>query len=251
MVKSQQDRRKSDTQLPPPLLFPRSVSPYISRRKSDTAATWQPQGHHHRRFFSTPQVGPTAEIEKKKKSNKFSSLFLGLFRSKSAKPESNSGPISGTAVSVDSCSASPSWFPNLISGRRKKNTRTFSIGEQRQTRRNRDRGMSPARHDGEDAEHSHGESSGYSSETPRRTPANMRRGGGRAAGHSKNVSGMVFCLSPLVRPSPNLHRNQKCMPPDTAVAGESRPHLSQAPSFCKNRSRKLADFGRYYYNPNH
>ncbi|KAK6117764.1 hypothetical protein DH2020_048493 [Rehmannia glutinosa] len=274
LKQAQQDCRKSDTQLPPPLSFPRSVSPYISRRKSDTStATWQSHGHHHR-FHSTPQVGPTGsitvEIKKdtaKSKGGRFSSLFLGLFRSKSNKPGFGSGPISDPGVSVDSCSTSPSWFSTIITGRRKKKIRTFSTdesksGAQRRICRDRDRGMSPARYSDDADEHCHGGSSGYSSEssqgwrqTPRRTPASMRRGGGKVSGHSKNVSGLTFCLSPLVRPSPNHHRNQKGVPPEMVVSGESRvptkPHFSAAASFCKNRSRKLADFGRYSYDPTH
>ncbi|KAG8391449.1 hypothetical protein BUALT_Bualt01G0189000 [Buddleja alternifolia] len=263
--------RKSDTeqqQQPPPLSFPRSVSPYISRRKTDTAAaTW----HHQQpqRFHSTPLVGPTGSINVQVKQNKkrskgarFSSMFLGLFRSKSDKIDLKSDP----PVSIDSCTASPSWFSTVISGRRKKQIRTFSlndeaIGAQRRTCRYRDRGMSPARHsDEEDGdEHCHGGSSGYSSEssqgwrqTPRRTPATTRRRGEK---HSRNVSGLTFCLSPLVRASPSRNWNQKAVPPEMATAGESRapkkPYLSTATSFCKNRSRKLADFGRYSYNTNH
>ncbi|KAL0397437.1 UNVERIFIED_CONTAM: hypothetical protein Scaly_0192100 [Sesamum calycinum] len=194
----QQDCRKSDTQhqqlQPPPLSFPRSVSPYISRRKSDTeTAVWQLHGRHQQRFYSTPQVGPTGsvtvEIRKKKKGNggRFSSLLLGLFRSKPGKVDSDSGPVSDPGVSSDSCTASPSWFSTIITGRRKKQIRTFSLDEstiraQRRACRNRDRGMSPARYSDEEDEHCHGGSSGYSSEssqgwrrTPRRTPATMRR----------------------------------------------------------------------------
>ncbi|PIN05418.1 hypothetical protein CDL12_22036 [Handroanthus impetiginosus] len=260
-------------QQPPPVSFPRSVSPYISRRKLDAAAaTWQLQGGgHHQLFFSTPQIGPTgsiaAEVKEKKKSKggRFSSLFLGLFRSKLEKPDSDSGPISDPGVSIDSCSASPSWFSTIIPGRRKKKFRTFLIDEsttvaQRRTCKNRDRGMSPARYPDDEEEHCHGGSSGYSSEssqgwrqTPMRTTAAIRRSGGRVTGHSKNVASLAFCLSPLVRASPNCHWNQKGIPPEMVVAGESRvtpkPNLSAAASFCKNRSRKLADFGRYSHNP--
>ncbi|KAL8545174.1 hypothetical protein ACS0TY_005388 [Phlomoides rotata] len=96
--------RKSDVQQPPPLSFPRSVSPYISRWKTDTtsAAAWN--------LYSTPQVGPTGSLavefqenrKKKKRSNggRFSSLFLGLFRSKSDKLGTDSGPISDPGVSL-------------------------------------------------------------------------------------------------------------------------------------------------------
>ncbi|KAL8062279.1 hypothetical protein ABFX02_02G137300 [Erythranthe guttata] len=270
---AQLDFRKSDAQQPPPpLSFPRSVSPYITRRKSDTNTdAWGRQ--QHQRFYSTPQVGPTAgsaAVESKKsrrsKGGRFSSLFFGLFRSKSDKLDPKSGPISDPGASIDSCSASPSWFSTIVPGRRKKQIRTFSLDEnliraQRNARRNRDRGMSPARFsDGEDDEHCHGGSSGYSSEssqgwrqTPRRTPATARRGGGKAGGLSRNISGLTFCLSPLVRASPNRNWNQKGMPPE-AAAGESRvqakAHLSTTSSFYKNRSRKLADYSRHYYNNN-
>ncbi|KAL2514055.1 hypothetical protein Fot_28026 [Forsythia ovata] len=274
-AREREDRLKFDAQQPP-LAFPRSVSPYISRRKSDTTATWHIHGHDQR-FYSTPQVGPTGSIavvdntiKKKRASGRFSSLFTGLFRSKSGKPNLNSTQISDPAASgqlnsQDSCNASPSWFSNIIPGRRKKQIRTFSLDEnticaQRRTCRNRDRGMSPVRNSDEEDEHCHGGSSGYSSEssqgwkqTPRRTPAS-RRGGGRH-GHSRNVSHLAFCLSPLVRASPNRHWNHMGVPPEMVVAGASgeirvpaKPYLSTAASFGKNRSRKFADFGRY--NPN-
>ena len=55
---------------PPPLIFPRSVSPYISRRKSEPI----PQ------FYCTPQVNPTT------KKHKFG-LISKLFRSRSRKPD--------------------------------------------------------------------------------------------------------------------------------------------------------------------
>ncbi|CAN0925898.1 KH domain-containing protein At2g38610 [Linum grandiflorum] len=55
----------------PPLLFPRSVSPYVTRRKShghrldDDGGDGDGDGvddswsHHHLRFLTTPQLGPT------------------------------------------------------------------------------------------------------------------------------------------------------------------------------------------------
>ncbi|XP_073146935.1 uncharacterized protein [Henckelia pumila] len=248
--------RKSDAQLPP-FVFPRSVSPYVSHRKSDSAATWRIQGHH-RRFYSTPQVGPNgfaavvAAVEKDKKSGskgRFSSVLQGIFRSKSGLD---------TGVSVDSIAASPSWFSMIVPGRRKKQVQTFSVEEySSKAGRISDRGMSPS--NVEEDEHCRDGSSGYSSEssqgwkqTPRRTPA-TRRCTGRTAAHSRNASGLAFCLSPLVRPSPNRKWSQKVAPPDMAIAGEVRappkPRLSAAPSFCKNRSRKLADFGKQSYNP--
>lgn len=260
------DCRKSDAQqqLPPPLPFPRSVSPYISRQNTDAAAAaWH---LNHRSLYCTPQLGPAAVVVKnggKRSGGRFSALFLGLFRSKSDKHlESGSDPDPDPGVPVESCSAPSSWFSNMMPGRRKKQIRSFSVDEssirsQHIPRRNRDRGMSPARHsDEEDDEHCHGGSSGYSSEssqgwkqTPRRTPAATRRSGAKGTGQGMNISGLAFCLSPLVRASPNRHWSQKVLPPESAAAGEPRvpakPYLSSAASFCKNRSRKLADFGRY------
>ncbi|XP_073157465.1 uncharacterized protein [Henckelia pumila] len=277
------DCRKPDTAThhPPSLAFPRSVSPYISRRKSDNAAAWQTQGHHDQRFYSTPQVGPTGsitvEIEKSRRRSggRIFSLLSGLFKSKRGKTGADaSGPISDPSVSDsvpglstrDPCTSSPSWLSAALPNRRKKKVNTFPVdvsvtGDRRRTCKNRGRGMSPARFsDDEDDEQCRGGSSGYSSEssqgwrqTPRRTPASTRGGGGRAASN-KNMSGLTFCLSPLVRASPNRHRGQKGVPPELITAGGDarappKAHLSTASSFCKNRSRKLADFGRY--NPNY
>ncbi|XP_031092195.1 uncharacterized protein LOC115996899 [Ipomoea triloba] len=275
--RAQEERRKSDiNNNPPPLVFPRSVSPYISRRSSDTS----PWHHHDRsqsgfsdqRFYFTPQIGPNRKIVEgneysKKKTYKFS-MFYNLFRSKSEKPDSD--PVvsnSGEPCMVTSSSSS-SWFSSILSGRRKKQNRTFSVDEstvggRRRACRNCDRGMSPARYsdDADGDEHCQGGSSGYSSEsspkqTPRRTPAVApgRRSGGKSR-IQRNVSGMTFCLSPLVRASPNRQWNQKSMPPDMILTGDIRvPVKSQSSTtstslFCKNGSRKLADFGRA--NGNH
>uniref|UniRef100_A0A5B6ZK72 Uncharacterized protein n=1 Tax=Davidia involucrata TaxID=16924 RepID=A0A5B6ZK72_DAVIN len=267
---AQEDRRKSDSH-PPPLIFPRSVSPYICRRKSDNSDWNHDHRHHHslsdQRFYSTPQVGPTGAIvtasSYKKKHSKFS-LFSNLFRSKSEKTDSDHRvSVSNSGDSCTASSSSVSWFSSILSVSRKKQSRLFSLDEStaagvRRPCRNRDRGMSPARYsnDGENEECCE-RSSGYSSEssqgwkqTPRRAAPPVRPGG--RPSHSRNVSGLAFCLSPLVRASPNRHWNQKGMPPDMAVSGEIKvpvkPHLSTAASFCANRSRKLADFGRFNHN---
>ncbi|CAI9768749.1 unnamed protein product [Fraxinus pennsylvanica] len=72
-------------------------------------------------------------------------------------------------------------------------------------------------------------------------------------GHCGNISGLAFCLSPLVRARTNLHLHQKGFPQETVVIGDSRiltkSYLSNASSFCKNGPRKLCYFGRF--NPNH
>lgn len=287
-VIADQDPRKSDPNPPPPpapLAFPRSVSPYVSRRKSDgfAAATWshnQPDDHlrrnpHHLRFYSTPQVGPTfghsidsGSFNKKKKS-KFS-LFSNLFRSRSEKFESDSRVSYRDSYGTTS-SPSPSWFSAIFASRRDRSSSSSmqsqfyveasAIGGRHRTRTT-DRGMSPAR--GTDFDYDYDEDtgdrspsgSGHSSEsspgwknTPTVAPPSARRS---KPGQSRTVSGLAFCLSPLVRASPHRHWNQKGVPPEIGKSGEARvsgkPHLTNASSFCKNRSRKLADFGRANHN---
>lgn len=251
-----EDRRKSEPH-PPPLIFPRSVSPYISRRKSDYTS-WN---HNHQysfadqRFYSTPQVGPVpaaaviAANSYKKKHGRFS-LLSNLFRSRSEKFESDLG---GSRDSSTNSPSSSSWFPSILPGRRKNKPSVVS-GDRRPCHMG-DRGMSPERTscDGEECDKSSGYSSD-SSERWRRTPATapttmVRRG---RSNHGRNVSGLAFCLSPLVRASPNRHWNQKGLPQEIGLSGENRvpakPHLSTAASFCGNRSRKLADFGRFHPN---
>ncbi|XVF79678.1 hypothetical protein PTKIN_Ptkin15bG0008800 [Pterospermum kingtungense] len=267
-VAAVEDRRgKTD---PPPLIFPRSVSPYVSRRKSDDdSATWI----HHQRFYSTPQVGPTYSATTTtttanfdtarsfKKKNRFL-LFSNMFRSRSEK--FNSDPrVHYRQDSWDepsTSSSSPSWFSAIFAVRRKKpqSSRTSHVEELGQFRhadrrscRIIDRGMSPAV-EPDSGDECDGFPDGFSPEvSPRwkRTPTAARR----ARTGSRNVSGLAFCLSPLVRASPNRHWSQKCgLPPDMSFTGEGRspmnPHLSTAAGFCANRSRKLADFGRVNQN---
>nr|GMC79933.1 uncharacterized protein LOC109163965 [Ipomoea batatas] len=157
-----------------------------------------------------------------------------LHKSKSGDLDSDSEPRASN--SDDRCntmpSSSPSWFSTILAGRRGKKTRSLSldeatIGVRQRTLRNCDRGMSPARYSDEENEEDYqGGSSGQSSpawkQTPRRTPA------------------------------PNQRWNQKGMPPEIVYPGEIRSpaksRFHNATSFCKNRSRKLADFGRSRHN---
>lgn len=252
---SVEDRRKFD---PPPLIFPRSVSPYVSRRKSDASAA-PPWPHNHHRFFSTPQVGPThssaqtatdfaASRSYNKKKGRFT-LFSKLFRVRSDKLDTDPH-----RDDYEDHSSSPfsTWFSSIFPSRRKKQqSRTFYAEESNYgDRRNCgvvDRGMSPVRIEDNDR-------SPYASTEPsprwRRTPISARRCKA-AQGPGRSVSGLSFCLSPLVRVSPNRSWSQG-LPPELAYSGEIRspakPYLSTATSFCKNRSIKLADFGRV--NPN-
>ncbi|KAJ0111879.1 hypothetical protein Patl1_00036 [Pistacia atlantica] len=220
----ERDRRKQ--QDPPPLIFPRSVSPYVTRRKSDDNTTaWS----HNNRFYSTPQVGPTFDTS--------------TARKKYGKD------------SCDSSSSSSSFLSTIFRSRRKKQS-TFCYPEESATGGRRDcrvsnRGISPVSGVDNDEDCDRSPSGSWESsedwrKTPMTAPAAVRR---TRTGHNRNVSGLAFCLSPLVRASPGRQWNQKGgLPPDIGYSGEIRgtvkPHLSSAASFCANRSRKLADIGR-------
>lgn len=125
-----------------------------------------------------------------------------------------------------------------------------------------DRGMSPAREADTDADFDDRSpsGSGCSSEssqgwkkTPAAgvTPASVAAGRRTRASYPRNMSGLAFCLSPLVRPSPGRGWKQQKgggLHQEIGFSGEirasPRPHISAAASSCANRSRKLADFGR-------
>lgn len=257
-----EDRRKQQQDPPPPLPFPRSVSPYVSRRKSDdtTASTWA----YPSRFYSTPQVRPTStpgNLAVHKKNRKFS-LFSNLFRSRSDKYNSDPRVAYRDSTEPEPSSSTPSsWFFSTIFPSRRKNKSTLCYGDDSTANGRRggwisNRGMSPAREAESDDDCDRSQwGSGDSTEEWRRTPMAavpaVRRT--RTTTHGKNVSGLAFCLSPLVRASPNRHWNQKGgVPPELLYSGDVRntakPHLSTAASFCANRSRKLADFGRVNHN---
>lgn len=254
-----EERRKADHQ--PPLVFPRSVSPYICRRSDDSS--WH--NNNDRRFYSTPQVGPTFSFgssKKKHSSSKFS-IFSALFRSSRSEVSVSDLSSSDSRITPNTSStSSPSWLSNLLPSRRKKQSR-FGPPSVSHHRR-KEKGMSPANVDQErdyDAEDGSPLESGYSSESYQGSrksaaataPPIRRRG---STQHARNVSGLAFCLSPLVRASPNNHRGQKdANLQPMGFSGEigrkpAKVHLSTAASLCANRSRKLADFGRYSnYNP--
>ncbi|XP_058756151.1 uncharacterized protein LOC131629377 [Vicia villosa] len=267
---SDEASRNSETNPPPPLVFPRSVSPYVSRRKSDYTPAWSGHGDRRERlFYSTPQLGPTFyrgctvnsnARSLKKRLSKFW-VFSNLFKSRSENFESDPS-------CERSSSASPSWFSSILPPRRKnknknKNqtpmtTEEFSVGARRRYRQS-DRGMSPVRTEEFTDECDQCPSgSGYSSESSpwwKKTPSSNVPSSRRSRlGHGKSASGSgIFCMSPLVRASPNRRWNSKGLPPEMAAATDVRntavkPHLSAAASFCANRSRKLADFGRVSHN---
>ncbi|KAI3796514.1 hypothetical protein L1987_39187 [Smallanthus sonchifolius] len=282
-----QAQNHSNSNTNPP--FPRTVSPYISHRKSDNPANpvvgvqrphnkpYLNHSNSDQRFYNSPQIavntggciGGTSSNKKTKSLIRFYS-FSNLFRSNGRDGDtdsnhrasiSTSGEPSGAAGKPTSVTSSPLWYSNALpgAGSRQKN-KSFHVNDSsttaassgvRKQRCVRDRGMSPARSsDGGENEFSDG-SSGYESEesfkqTPKKTPSHQT---GRRRGGQRSVSEMLFCLSPLVRASPNRLWSMKGKPPlDGVFSGDNRlpavPHLANAKSFCANRSRKLADFGR-------
>ncbi|XP_057496669.1 uncharacterized protein LOC130781482 [Actinidia eriantha] len=263
-AQAQEDRRKYDAQnLPPPphVAFPRSVSPYVAGNLTHQS------DHLHRSlkdqlFFSTPQIGPncgvfTGDLNAKQQKKSKLSLFSRLFRFKSRNPDPDLDrrvSDSNSRSSFTAASSSPSWFSSMLLGHRQKQSRLCSLNEP--TVRFA-RGMSPARVSDYGSEAEWYESSGYESEssqswwhTPGRAAPPSQRGGRRS--QSRNLSGMKFCLSPLVRASPNRHWNHKGVLPEAVFSGDirvpARTHVSPAASLCVSRSRKLADFGRFNHN---
>lgn len=141
--------------------------------------------------------------------------------------------------SSSSSSSSRSWISSFLStGRSKKQPVIEDVISGC-------RGMSPARDTGGEDENE--VPSGSIEETPgrtRRTPAM------KTPGRRKIATGLGFCLSPLVRARPNCPFKRKSRFPSEFVgnAGEvtaaEKPHISEAASFCANRSKKLADLGK-------
>ncbi|KAK1315724.1 hypothetical protein QJS10_CPA05g00703 [Acorus calamus] len=224
--------RRSVRLSPPPELpsFPRSVSPYICRGRQSVDSdvdVCRP------RFYSTPQVGGRGGPRRK------FSIISSLF-----------GSAGSRSDEIEHRSKS-SWLSALFPGRRRKKSAAevaeSGAGSKGTSRAMEERGLSPEERD------STASDSGYSTESSngRRRPAMthptpMRRRGLAAAPfpHVRNLSGMAFCLSPLVWASPNGRRNQT----PESVHGESHHrHAPSRASLCANRSRKIADFGRYQH----
>lgn len=256
-------------QPPPPLVFPRSVSPYVSHRRSDSSASYG--RHYSHRFFSTPQVGPTfdaaaggyagdADDGRRPRSGRFS-VFSILFRHHRSK---EAGSDQGSSKS----SRSGSWFSALIRRHRKKKSRSMSAaedaaavvtGRSRLSCRASERGMSPAKDDDE----VDGCSSGYSTESSsgrrRPAPTPMRWLPASAYHHhggSSGVSGFAVCLSPLMRAGFNGRHGQPVEAGmvsgdlrSTARHRHHRRHGHQGSaggaSLGPNRSRMMADPGRF------
>lgn len=237
---------------PPPVLFPRSVSPYAShhRRSSDPnpASDSPDDRHRNRRFHHTPQ---TAAGERKPHGCRRFPVFSSIFHH-----HHDQGP--------DDSEGSGSWLSSLIHGRRngrrkskKKKTRPISSPpppiRKMKSFALSDRGLSPVR--GGDETDGNASESGFSTEssaTWRRQKQVRRAAAERHRHNGGGFGGFTVCLSPLVRPGSTSRRSQ---PPDLAFSGELRSNANpmnnrhaygvDGGSFGLNRSRKLADRGRF------
>ncbi|CAL0329521.1 unnamed protein product [Lupinus luteus] len=193
------------------LSFPRSVSPYVPRRKTDR------DRRLNRSFYSTPLVDRTFSescdggktTSSKKKIGKLWN-FSNLFQSGSNKS------CDDRSSSVAASTSSPSWLSTILSPHRHNKQRNCEEPNQGNSTDNRF--------------YNDVENSPLENHTAAVAARRSRLG---SAG--KKLSGMVICLSPLVRASPN--RN-------TPMAMVSGTHTS----YCGNRSRKFADFGRVTHN---
>jgi len=247
--------------LPPPepepeLLFPRSVSPYVCRRKSDASAPrGRPPGGLL--FFRTPQVGPAygggggagfeegdIGFRRRRRSGRFS-VLAALFGHRSSEKDRDGGGKERRHR--------PSWLAGMLQrGRRRKEAATASpppYPPRRSWRGASDRGLSPVRYaDGYgDESASPAESPWLPSPSPsllRQTSGRRRLGLGALGG---GVSGFAVCVSPLVRPG--LGRHLRGGHPPDAVSSELRPSplhpLTSSASLHHCRSWKLADGGRF------
>lgn len=245
------EHRKSDA-VQQHIMFPISVSPYNTRGKSDSTAACPhlPHSLSEQRFFSTPQIGPNGIIMTAKSSlresrvGKFQfSNLSNLFRSKTSKFESQSdsnfnvtakhkksNSINSTTMETQQTkSASTSWFTDLFTSKKKRNSHIVSMSLQ-------------------------DEYSNSSETTPKDTPMRATPQRRKQNHQGRNVAGLSLCLSPLVRPSPNRSWNQKGVLPEMVIqsgemkASPGRPNLRVAASFKGNRSRKLASIGRFHPN---
>ncbi|KAM0945653.1 putative protein OCTOPUS [Dioscorea sansibarensis] len=210
------------------LVFPGSVSPYLSRHLSIGEDEEEPC-RRLQRFLSTPESRAVVP----KRFSLFSALF-GYSRSEAIVSDLNGAKGSNPS----------SWFSAIIRGRGKK-----SKDQARKSWRAPDKGMSPdrqcaTRDDGSPS------SSGDEAEPrlPGPTPARKFPAKGKQRGSS--ISGFAVCLNPLVRASPN---HLRCTGLETAAwiaasevhGGSTNPRQQRHLALGPNRSKKLVDLGKF------
>ncbi|KAG6482758.1 uncharacterized protein LOC122015398 [Zingiber officinale] len=253
-------RRGSDAPPPPPpLVVPRSVSPYVSSRRSvDFDGS---SGHPLRLqpFFNTPQVGPFLNASGGRggfgevgdgRRRGFSVLRTLFGRRRRGEADPGLGALKA--------SASGSWFSSLTWYREKKNKGAqLSSAAEEQSPRGRAPGSSGAVEmvispavDGGDDYHTSPRSEMCREHWRRPTPTPMREflGSKRQPRSFSPVSGFSVCLSPLVRLSPHSRRRQAA---DMGTAGDLRSaagsvhHQNRAvggATLGRNRSRNVGSF---------
>ncbi|KAM0924281.1 hypothetical protein ACQ4PT_004924 [Festuca glaucescens] len=207
--------------------FPRSVSPYVSRRKSDSSGGALRSHHPSLLFFRTPQVGPSAPLEEgdigyeKRRAGKFSvlSTLFGNHHSRSEEDRDRAKERKNR-----------SWLAGIIPRRRKKQQAPADAAASPPTRRScravSNRGLSPER--GSSGEEESCSPAADADPPWRPSPSPMRKAPCRRRQSGGGMpSGLAVCLSPLVRPSPGRRRR---------AAAASVPRC---------RSRKLADGARF------
>ncbi|KAF8651741.1 hypothetical protein HU200_063256 [Digitaria exilis] len=248
--------------LPPPpepepeLVFPRSVSPYVCRRKSDASAA-AARGRSPLLFFRTPQVGPAygggtglgeGDIGfRRRRSGRFS-VLAALFGHRSEEKEKDSSVVDKERR------RRPSWLGFGIGRRKKEQATASSPPPRRSWHEVSDQGLSPVRYACGDGDESGAcpaaESPWLPSPSPmRKTPCRRRSLGLGLGGPSAGVSGFAVCISPLVRPGLLGSRHLRGGHPPDAVSNELRPSplhpLTSSASLHHCRSWKLADGGRF------
>lgn len=202
--------------------FPCSVSPFVAHRKEIL-------------FQTTPEVELKSSAvndggngSEKRRLKRFW-ILSNLFRTRT-----NSDRESCELSS--SVSASPP-SETTVPARRKNNNR---VSDQRRCRQI-DRGASPVDNFEtlDRSEFVHSSESSPQSQNKTTVMKTARRSKLGYAG--KSLASVAFCLSPLVRASPNRNWN-KGLGQELNAGGVH--HISSAASFCASRSRKLVDLGR-------
>ncbi|KAJ1272510.1 hypothetical protein BS78_06G207000 [Paspalum vaginatum] len=232
---------------PEPAAFPRSVSPYVSRRKSDAAAPPPPRAGGLL-FFRTPQVGPGGGFEegdigflRRRRSGRFS-VLAALFGSHHRSSESEGKERRRRGAS---------WLAGIVPRvrRRKGAGGTTASPPSPPFRGVSGRGLSPVGMHGDGEEETASPAAAESPWLPAPTPVRKTPGRRRLGGAGAGVSGFAVCISPLVRPGLGRHPRGGGHPPDAAVSGELRPSplhpLTSSASLHHCRSWKLADGGRF------
>lgn len=210
--------------------FPCSVSPYVSHLKSDTRLK-------EIVFQTTPEVELKSSAvndggsgSEKRRLKRFW-ILSNLFRTRT-NSDQESCEISSSVLA----SASPP-SATTVPARRKNNNR---VSDQRRCRQI-DRGASPV-DNFETLDRSEFVNSSESSPRSRNKTTVMTTARRSKLGYAgKSLASMAFCLSPLVRASPNRNWN-KGLGQELNAGGVH--HISSAASFCASRSRKLVDLGR-------